>query len=176
VLLGIAAVALGLGNGSPLAVLSMLGYMVLTSMSAVASGLLISTLVVSSEAAMALTPIVLIPQVVLGGRMVPMTNKGWLEGLMDLMPSRWAFEGILACERYELIAPWKTHACVARGAGIEHGTFDCALEELRNATEGAGGMGFWTHDRPWVSLAVLSFMTVASVVSVMILLKRRDTI
>jgi ABC-type multidrug transport system ATPase subunit len=176
VLLGIASIALGLGNGNPVAFLEMLGYMILTSMSAVASGLLISTLVVSSEAAMALTPIVLIPQVVLGGRMVPMTNKSWLEGLMALMPSRWAFEGLLSCERYELASSWKTHACVRSGTGVSNGVFDCALEELRNATEGAGGMGFSTHDRPAVSLAVLGFMTVSAVVAVMILLKRRDSI
>ncbi len=176
VLLGIASIALGLGNGNPTAFMAMLGYMVLTSMSAVAAGLLISTLVVSSEAAMALTPIVLIPQVVLGGRMVPMTNKSWLEGLMAMMPSRWAFEGLVSCERYELIASWKTHACVRAGTGISNGVFDCALEELRNATEGAGGMGFSTHDRPAVSLAVLGFMTVSAIVAVMILLKRRDSI
>ena len=54
------------------------------------------TLVASAEAAMALTPIALIPQVVLGGLMVPMTTNPNLRPLMYLMPSRWGFEGAIA--------------------------------------------------------------------------------
>ena len=48
---------------------------------------------------MALTPIALIPQVVLGGLMVPMTTNPNLRPLMYLMPSRWGFEGAIASER-----------------------------------------------------------------------------
>ena len=62
-------------------------------MNATPLGLLLSTVVASAEAAMALTPIALIPQVVLGGLMVPMTTNASLKPLMYLMPSRWGFEG-----------------------------------------------------------------------------------
>ena len=65
-LLGIVFVALGLPGGGQ-AFGQMLAALVATSFSAVALGLLLSTVVASSEAAMALTPIALIPQVVLGG-------------------------------------------------------------------------------------------------------------
>ena len=58
-----------------------------------------STVVVSAEAAMALTPIALIPQVVLGGLMVPMTTNPNLEPLMLIMPARWGFQGLVAQER-----------------------------------------------------------------------------
>ena len=53
----------------------------------------------SAEAAMALTPIALIPQVVLGGLMVPMTTNPMLKPLMYVMPARWGFQGVIAQER-----------------------------------------------------------------------------
>jgi ABC-type multidrug transport system ATPase subunit len=176
VLLTIVFVALGLGDYSLLAYVTMLAFMILTAMCAASIGLLLSSLVVSSEAAMALTPIALIPQVVLGGRMVPMTNKPWLSWVMALVPSRWAFEGLLAAERVELARSWKVKACVQAGAGIVDGRFNCAIEELRNATEGAGGLGFSTYDQPWVAFTVLEAITIVCVLSVMVLLKRRDSV
>jgi hypothetical protein len=66
VLLAIVFFALGF-HGGPAAFGMQLASLVATSLSAVALGLLLSTVVSSSEAAMALTPIALIPQVVLGG-------------------------------------------------------------------------------------------------------------
>ncbi len=176
VLLSIVFVALGLGDYSPLAYATMLAYMVVTSMCAAAIGLLLSTVVVSSEAAMALTPIALIPQVVLGGRMVPMTNKSWLEVVMSVVPSRWSFEGLLAAERVELVQSWRINACVTAGQGISHGKFDCAIQELSNSVEGSGALGFSTYESPLISFGVLSAMTVVCVVLVMILLKRRDSV
>src|SRR6185436_18955359 len=62
-LLGIVFFALGF-NGGPQAFLLELAIMITTSICAVAVGLMLSTVVASSEAAMALTPIALIPQVV----------------------------------------------------------------------------------------------------------------
>ncbi|HEY4116252.1 MAG TPA: ATP-binding cassette domain-containing protein, partial [Byssovorax sp.] len=176
VLLVIVFPALGLGNGEVGALFTMLGYMVATAMTATSIGLLISTLVTSSEAAMALTPIALIPQVVLGGRLVPMTNKGWLPYVMALMPSRWAFEGLIATERQALANAWRVRACVPSGAGVTVAGFNCAIEEVRNATIGDGGLGFTTQDRPWVSLAALATIGVASMAAVMVLLKRRDSV
>jgi hypothetical protein len=176
VLLGIAFPALGLGDYSGAAFFTMLIFMIVTAMCAASTGLLISTVVTSSEAAMALTPIALIPQVVLGGRMVPMTNKPWLEFVMALMPSRWSFEGLLAAERQELSKAWKTKACVQTGTGIVNGAFDCAIEEVKNTTEGAGGLGFWTYDQPMVSLGVLVGISALALTGVMIILKRRDSV
>ncbi len=176
VLLTIVFTTLGLGESTARAYFVMLAFMVLTAMCAASIGLLLSSVVVSSEAAMALTPIALIPQVVLGGRMVPMTNKPWLEYVMAVVPSRWSFEGLLAAERVELAASWRIKACVATGKGIVGGRFDCAVEELRNTTEGAGGLGFSTYPTPAVSLLVLSGMTLAAIVTVMVMLKRRDSV
>ena len=176
VLLAIVYASLGLGNGNGAAFLSMLMFMCVTSMCAASIGLLISSVVTSSEAAMALTPIALIPQVVLGGRMVPMTNKPWLEYVMAIIPSRWSFEGLIAAERHELATPWKVKACVQTGTAINNGVFNCAIEEIKNTTEGVGGLGFTTHDTPFVSFFVLSLMSVAAIAVVMVLLKKRDSV
>jgi ABC-type transport system involved in multi-copper enzyme maturation permease subunit len=176
VLLTIVFAALGLGDYSPIAFFTMLFFMIVTAMCAAAIGLLLSTVVTSSEAAMALTPIALIPQVVLGGRMVPMTNKPWLEVVMAIIPSRWSFEGLFAAERVELANSWKIKACVQTGTGITDGKFNCALEELRNTAEGGGGLGFSTYDEPMVAFMVLTLMTVVCVAVVMALLKRRDSV
>src|SRR6185436_17535010 len=80
-LLGITFFALGF-NGGPEAFLFELAVLITTSMNAAATGLMLSTVVASSEAAMALTPIALIPQVVLGGLMVPMTTNPTLKWVM----------------------------------------------------------------------------------------------
>ena len=176
VLLTIVFSALGLGDYSAGTYVTMFVFMVTTAMAAASIGLLLSTVVTSSEAAMALTPIALIPQVVLGGMMVPMTNKGWLQYVMAIMPSRWSFEGLISAERAELVSSWKFKACVNTGAGIVDGKFNCALEELRNTTQGAGAFGFTTHEEPMVALGVLLFMTVSCVAAVMIILKRRDSV
>ena len=125
---------------------------------------------------MALTPIALIPQVVLGGRIVPMTNKSWLQYVMAIIPSRWSFEGLLSAERYKIAESWKIKACVDKGTGIVAGKFNCALEEIRNVTKGGGGLGFSTYDQPAISFAVLGGMTMICVILVMVLLRRRDSV
>jgi ABC-type multidrug transport system ATPase subunit len=176
VLLGIVFYALRLGDGSPKVLAQMLGMLVVTSVTGAGIGLLLSTVVQSAEAAMALTPIALIPQVVLGGRMVPMTNKSWLKVVMSAVPSRWSFEGLLASERRYLAESWKITSCVESANGVVAGKLDCALEELRNTAAGGGGLGFATYDRPWISVGVLLGFTLISLVSVMLLLRRRDSV
>jgi ABC-type multidrug transport system ATPase subunit len=86
-LLSIVFFALGY-NGGMQAFGIELATMICTAMNSVAIGLFLSTVVASSEAAMALTPIALIPQVVLGGLMVPMTTNSMLQIPMLLMPAR----------------------------------------------------------------------------------------
>ncbi len=176
VLLGIVFGVLGLGDYQPIVFGKMLGMLVTTSLCATAIGLLLSTLVTSTEAAMALTPIALIPQVVLGGRMVPMTNKPWLEYVMAAIPSRWSYEGMLAAERKSLSASWQIDACVATGDGVVDGRFNCALEELANKTKASGALGFATFDKPFVTYGVLGGMTLFALITLMILLKRRDSV
>jgi len=105
-----------------------------------------------------------------------MTNKVWLKYVMALVPSRWSFEGLLGAERRPLSGAWTIDACVDGGSGIVDGRLDCAVEELRNATPGGGGLGFTTYHQPFVALGVLAGFTVIALIAVMILLKRRDSV
>ncbi|MBA2664657.1 MAG: FHA domain-containing protein [Bradymonadaceae bacterium] len=86
-----------------------LGVLWVCSLAGVAMGLMLSALVRTSEAAIALVPILLIPQVILGGAIMPvdrMSHPTWLAS--HSVVSRWGFEGMLQAEHladaYELSA------------------------------------------------------------------------
>ncbi len=181
VLLGIVYTVLHLGNNTWDAFLPMFGTMILSSMCAIALGLLISAAVTSSEAAMGLTPIALIPQVVLGGLLVPMSNKSWLKYIMAMMPSRWSFEGVMGAERDTLAAAWRIPTCAPAGSNdviVRNGqnVFDCAVAEIARTGERTGGWGFSTWDTPLAHNGVLFGMTLLFLGSVGVLLRRRDSV
>ncbi|MBL8603697.1 MAG: ATP-binding cassette domain-containing protein [Myxococcales bacterium] len=183
VLLGIVYTSLNLGHNTWDAFLPMLGTMILSAMCAVSLGLLISTAVTSSEAAMALTPIALIPQVVLGGLLVPMTNKTWLKVAMAVMPARWSFEGVMGAERDAVATSWRIPTCLDAGRGVLRATdaqgrhlYNCAVEEIASTVANSGGFGFGTWDQPLVHNGILAGMTVLFLTSVAVLLKRRDSV
>jgi ABC transport system ATP-binding/permease protein len=178
-LLGIVFPALGLPGGVEVFG-KMLGALVATSLCAVALGLLLSTIVASSEAAMALTPIALIPQVVLGGLLVPMTSTpGYIKAVMQGIPARWGFEGTVAPHRVALATDpdWLINlGTAARGEFIDpKGNFKCALAQLSSDTY-TGAWGFTTYDQTWMPYAVLGGMTVLLMIVVSIFLKRRDPV
>jgi hypothetical protein len=142
---------------------------------------LVSTLVASAEAAMALTPIALIPQVVLGGLMVPMTTNPNLKPLMYLMPSRWGFEGAIASERMALAntPAWLIDLHKPDLSSlpdfIQNGKFQCAVAQVASTTlNGAWGFSEW--DVVWMPAAMLFSMTFAMVIVLLIALKRRDPV
>jgi hypothetical protein len=179
VLLGIVFVALSFHGGLN-AFAMQLAALVSTSLCAAALGLMLSTVVSSSEAAMALTPIALIPQVVLGGLMVPMTTVPNLRPLMMVIPARWGFEGAVAPERIALTndPAWlidlgKNDTSVADF--VEAGKFKCSIAQLA-ADNFQGAWGFTTHETTWIPFAVLGGMTLAILITVCLVLKRRDPV
>ena len=180
VLLGIVFFTLGF-HGGPLAFLQELAVIVTVSMNATALGLLLSTIVSSAEAAMALTPIALIPQVVLGGLMVPMTTNPMLKPLMYVMPARWGFEGSIAHERTAIaqdpawLIDLKQGNLNSPPDYVFGGHFQCAIAQMgSDALKGA--WGFVNYDQTWLPIAVLSGMTVFMLIFLLILLKRRDPV
>jgi ABC-type multidrug transport system ATPase subunit/ABC-type multidrug transport system permease subunit len=76
--------------------------LVLASLVGVGLGLLVSAFAKTSEAAIALVPLILIPMVIAGGMMNPVhkMNSG-MYGFAQTMASRWAFEGMLVVESDE---------------------------------------------------------------------------
>jgi ABC-type transport system involved in multi-copper enzyme maturation permease subunit len=66
------------------------------SMTGVSLGLMLSSLVKTPQAATAFVPLLLIPQIILGGLVVPIPELSTVSrGLSSVMPTRWAFEAIL---------------------------------------------------------------------------------
>jgi ABC transport system ATP-binding/permease protein len=179
VLLGIVFVALGF-NGGVTAFLLMLAALTATALVAVALGLLLSTVVASSEAAMALTPIALIPQVVLGGLMVPITTVPHLKPMMYIIPARWGFEGAIAPERLALATNHAWLIDLGRAAEsapdfVEGGKFKCAIAQMASDTL-PGAWAFTTYDQPYIPFLVLGGMTAVLLVTLCIFLKRRDPV
>ncbi len=67
-----------------------------TAISSLCIGLFLSAIVKTSEAAMSLTPLVLIPQVILGGLMVTLKDMNeFIQVIAGFMISRWSFEALL---------------------------------------------------------------------------------
>lgn len=95
VLLAMAYVVLDF-HGNPLFHLAILWS---SAMCGVGMGLFLSALVRTNEAAMALVPLLLIPQIILGGAIMPITEMNSVTwGLSQATVSRWAFEGVLQTE------------------------------------------------------------------------------
>jgi ABC transport system ATP-binding/permease protein len=180
VLHGIVFFALGF-EGGPMAYLFELVNLIALAMNATALGLLLSTLVASAEAAMALTPIALIPQVVLGGLMVPMTTNPNLKWLMYVMPARWGFQGSIAHERAALAnhPAWTIDLhrpdVTSPPDFIAAGKFACERAQIESDSI-AGAWGFVDWSAYWLPGAVLLGMTFFILIFVMVLLKRRDPV
>jgi ABC-type multidrug transport system ATPase subunit len=153
ILLAIVSVVLGFHGGAE-TFFAELAILVATSMNAIALGLLLSTAVSTTEAAMALTPIALIPQVVLGGFVVPMSDSRPLAVLMSLMPARWGFQGVLTLDRGAI------GECAKAAVTSDVLPLGSGLSEVPSAAPPA----------------VLAGMTVIMLLTLVALLKRRDPI
>ena len=90
------------GNGLHGSWWPMFGQLVLSSAVGLALGLTVSAMVKTSEVAIALLPLLLLPMVILGGILQPQSEMNsparWCS---NAMPSRWSFEGLLLSEAAE---------------------------------------------------------------------------
>ncbi|MBK6515361.1 MAG: FHA domain-containing protein [Polyangiaceae bacterium] len=181
ILLGIVFFGLGLpGGGEGFG--QMLGACVATALVSTALGLLLSTMVTSSEAAMALTPIALIPQIILGGLLVPITSVPHLKYLYYAIPSRWGFEAAIVPNRIALEEDksWSIDLQMPEPISssddfIENGDFKCATAQVA-AEKLKGSWGFFTYETQWVPYAVLIGFTLTLLVILCFILKRRDPV
>jgi ABC transport system ATP-binding/permease protein len=178
ILLAIVFFALGFHGGLQAFGISLLT-LVVTAMNSVAVGLLLSTLVTSAEAAMALTPIALIPQVVLGGLMVPMTTNPMLKWPMYLMPARWGFQGVVAQERLAIAndPAWIIDIKKPDTTSVENflfaGKFHCAEAQIAS-TDYSGAWGFSDYQAYWLPPSVLGGIMLITLIFILMILKRRD--
>jgi ABC-type multidrug transport system ATPase subunit/pSer/pThr/pTyr-binding forkhead associated (FHA) protein len=180
ILLGIVFFSLGFNGGIAAFGLELV-VVIAVAMNATALGLLLSTFVSSAEAAMSLTPIALIPQVVLGGLMVPMTTNPMLKPLMYVMPARWGFEGSITQERLA-IANDPAWLINLQNASLNSppdyvigGYFQCAIAQL-GSDQLQGAWGFVDFIQLWLPTTVLMAMTFGMLCILLIILKRRDPV
>jgi hypothetical protein len=130
---------------------------------------------------MALTPIALIPQVVLGGMMVPMTTNPWLEYPMMAIPGRWGFQGVVAQERLAVASDpaWMLNVGKPDLNVVENfihgGKFDCATAQVASL-DFNGAWGFVNYAQVWLPFAVLGAMMLVQLLIILGLLKRRDSV
>jgi hypothetical protein len=130
---------------------------------------------------MALTPIALIPQVVLGGLMVPMTTNPLLEWPMYLMPARWGFQGVVSQERMAIanapawIVDLRKPDVVSPDNFVFQGKFHCAEAQLASK-DFIGAWGFSDYQLYWLPPAVLGGMMLVTFIIILIVLKRRDPV
>jgi hypothetical protein len=180
VLLGIVFAVLRF-HGGALAFGLELANLVAVSWCSVSLGLLLSTVVTSSEAAMALTPIALIPQVILGGLLVPMTNQNWLKWVMAGIPARWGFQGVIAQERDAIArdAAWmidlRDPTLNSPEDFVSGGRFSCATAQMASETLN-GAWGFSGYDKAALTFGVLGGTTLVVFLLVLLFLKRRDPV
>jgi ABC-type multidrug transport system ATPase subunit len=77
----------------------MFGVLALASLVGVAIGLTVSAVAKTSEAAIALLPLIILPMLLLGGALQPLHKlTAPLPQVASVLPSRWAFEGLLTLE------------------------------------------------------------------------------
>jgi hypothetical protein len=100
---------------------------------------------------------------------------------MLLMPSRWGFEGAIAVERSAVadLPAWSIdlHRPDLTSAPdfLVRGRFQCAIAQVASDSI-AGAWGFTQWATPWLPAAVLSAMTVAILLGVVVALRRRDPV
>jgi ABC transport system ATP-binding/permease protein len=73
---------------------NLLVWMIASSWCAMGLGLLVSCLARSSDQAGSVLPILLVPQVLLGGLLIPIEEMGSVGALAAASPSRWSFSGM----------------------------------------------------------------------------------
>jgi len=99
VMLGVIGSRIDLPDLGPVMLQKMFLILLMASLGGLAMGLLLSAIVNNPDKAQSLVPIVLIPQLVLAGALIPL--KGWAADVGYLMFSKWAFEMIGQATRLE---------------------------------------------------------------------------
>lgn len=146
--------------------LPLLGVLVACALVGTVLGLVVSAFAPSSEVAISLVPLLLLPMVILGGILQPAHAMGPAgRTLCHLMPSHWAFEGLLIRE-----ADQRPHAPVPVVEGLE--SRDLPEEERPDIAERYFPRS--VRSEAGTPTAVLLGMLGLFVTGVIVLLKSRD--
>jgi ABC-type multidrug transport system ATPase subunit/pSer/pThr/pTyr-binding forkhead associated (FHA) protein len=152
VLLGICYVPLQLAGSFG----AMYGILLLTSLAGLGMGLTLSALVTSVEAAVALVPLLLIPQIILGGVIMPVHEMNpAMRLLSSAMVVRWGYEGMLHVEYDDddlgaLREECGIRECVWSIGATGYTYYSGDPEEQRDAEESGGAQALAEGPVPFV--------------------------
>lgn len=110
---------------------ALVGVLLVTVATASALGLLVSSLARSEEAALAVVPVLLIPQMLLGGVLIGIDRGPVVEALAAAMPTRWSVEAVFEVERRALEVWDVPRGGVRCDPGTDRG---CATDEVCQAS------------------------------------------
>jgi len=137
------------GNGLVGSWLAMFAVLLAASTAGLAIGLLLSAVSRSSEVALALLPLALLPMVILGGALIPVHKMPAIgRAIAPFMPARWAFEGLLLSEtnnrpkrpkEFDINAPIAEDGPTVGGEFI--GDYDMAEESFPKSKSRVGPAG-----------------------------------
>ena len=155
--------------------LPMFALLLLTALVGVALGLVVSAVSWTSEVAVSLVPLVLLPMVILGGMMQPTYKMVEpLRWLTAAMPSRWSFEGVLLIETERF--PGFTPKAPPAVAPVSTAASPPASTEAPVPPQDLAGSFFPSDARSSLAkvAAVSAFMFTLLTLAIGLILKRRD--
>jgi ABC-type multidrug transport system ATPase subunit len=178
------------GTGLKMSPLLMLLVLTLASLVGLALGLTVSSLARTSEVAIGLIPVILIPMVIFGGLLSTLhLEEGAISHVNDPIVSRWAFEALLASESEErgcwkIFTPqdFQTSRTGPKAVNVDCGTgrvasqSDANLKGVDDHIHDMAEASFPEKNRAGVPacLGVLALMFAALTSAMMLILKLRD--
>jgi ABC transport system ATP-binding/permease protein len=154
---------------------AMLAVLILASLVALALGLITSAIARTSEVAVALVPVLLLPMMFLGGMIQPVHEMmASARPLASAIPARWAFEALVLLED-ESREP-SDSATSPRKPAANAAAAPVSRADQTPAPPGSAGYYFPEKDRVGIagSAGILVAVLVALVVAMMKILKTRD--
>ncbi len=151
---------------------AMYGALLLTAFNGIALGLLASAVAKTSEMAIALVPLILLPMIIAGGALTPRSQMIWPDAA-QVLPSRWAFEAALLLEagERELMPapkppPGKPSGAQNAAARIDMADTHFPAEDNKNIRKDRSGVG--------TSVIMLGAIFFSLALAILITLKLRD--
>jgi ABC transport system ATP-binding/permease protein len=150
--------------------IAMLAVLILASVVALALGLITSAVARTSEVAIALVPVLLLPMMFLGGMIQPVHDMmDVARPIASVIPARWAFEALVLIEN-------ESRAGSADPATVPPHSSDSDVAATQPPPPGSAEYYFPEKDRVGsaASVGILGAMLVALMVGMMRILKIRD--
>lgn len=158
--------------------LAMYGVLLLTALNGVALGLLASALARTSEMAIALVPLLILPMLIAGGAFTPRNEMGRWSWVPQGLQARWAFEATLLLEAENRDQSPESIAAITRAREMGYQQENTPRIDMahKHFPDFDDPNGSFKKDRSGVMrcVTVLGAMFVLNVIAILAILKLRD--